>query len=173
MSAAPRQLPVFEDVNAQLRESPTPFNGIARKAADYDQASADVQTIAMLGHSMQAVSIPKGQSVTYNFEIKQVSEAVLYTAMIPTQPSDRGDLRYSVQIDNQQPVVISLKEPYRSERWKQNVLRGQALKKTPIHLTEGKHTLRVKALDDHIIFDQWMIDYDKDRPFYIIPVSAK
>ena len=173
MSAAPRQLPVFEDVNAQLRESPTPFNGIARKAADYDQASADVQTIAMLGHSMQAVSIPKGQSVTYNFENKQVSEAVLYTAMIPTQPSDRGDLRYSVQIDNQQPVVISLKEPYRSERWKQNVLRGQALKKTPIHLTEGKHTLRVKALDDHIIFDQWMIDYDKDRPFYIIPVSAK
>jgi hypothetical protein len=34
-------------------------------------------------------------------------------------------------------------------------------------------TLTLSAVDDHIIFDQWMIDYDKDRPFYIIPVSAK
>ena len=96
-------------------------------------------------------------------------DAVLYTAMIPTQPSDRGDLRYSVQIDDQQPVVISLKEPYRSERWKQNVLRGQALKKTPVKVSNGRHTLRIKALDDHIIFDQWMLDFCPDRQFYVIP----
>lgn len=127
----------------------------------------------MLGHSMNAVSIPKGGELAYEFESPQEGEAVLYTAMIPTQPSDRGDLRYSVQMDDQQPVVISLKEPYRSERWKLNVLRGQALTKTPVNLTKGKHTLRVKALDDHIIFDQWMIDFAKDRQFYVIPVTSR
>jgi hypothetical protein len=132
----------------------------------------------MLGHSMNAVAIPKGCELTYEFETPLPSGegsgeglAVLYTAMIPTQPSDRGDLRYSVQLDDQQPVVISLKEPYRSERWKLNVLRGQALAKTAVSLTKGKHTLRVKALDDHIIFDQWMIDFAKDRQFYVIPVT--
>jgi hypothetical protein len=120
---------------------------------------------------MNAVAIPKDAELTYEFESPQEGEAVLYTAMIPTQPSDRGDLRYSVRMDDQQPVVISLKEPYRSERWKLNVLRGQALTKTPVNLTKGKHTLRVKALDDHIIFDQWMIDFAKDRQFYVIPVT--
>ena len=91
--------------------------------------------------------------------------------MIPTQPNDRGDLRYQVTIDDQQPVVISLKEKYRSEFWKQSVLRGQALKKTPIKLSAGRHTLKIKALDDHIILDQWMIDFKSDRKFYVIPAN--
>jgi thiol:disulfide interchange protein DsbD len=36
---------------------------------------------------------------------------------------------------------------------------------------KGKHTLKIKALDDHIIFDQWMLDFKKDRKFYVIPVG--
>ena len=96
---------------------------------------------------------------------------MLRTALIPTQPSDRGDLRYEVGIDDGPRTVISLKEPYRSERWKQNVLRGQALRNTPVTLTKGRHRLYVKALDDHIILDQWMIDFAKNRQFYVIPVK--
>jgi hypothetical protein len=126
--------------------------------------------IQMLGHSMNAVAIPKGGEVMYEFSHDQEGEAMLYTAMIPTQPNDKGDLRYQVQLDNQEPVVISLKEKFRSEFWKQSVLRGQALKKTPVKVSKGKHTLRIKALDDHIIFDQWMLDFKKDRKFYVIPV---
>ena len=89
--------------------------------------------------------------------------------MIPTQPNDKGDLRYSVQIDDQQPVVISLKEKFRSEFWKLSVLRGQALKQTPVRVTKGDHTLRIKALDDHVIADQWMLDFKANRKFYVIP----
>lgn len=92
--------------------------------------------------------------------------------MIPTQPKDKGDLRYSVQIDDQAPVVISLKEKYRSDFWKISVLRGQALKTTPVQVAKGRHTLRIKALDDHIICDQWMIDFKKDRKFYVIPAPS-
>lgn len=123
----------------------------------------------MLGHSMNAVAIPKGGELTYEFETLQEGEAVLYTAMIPTQPNDKGDLRYQVQIDNEVPIVISLKEKYRSEFWKVSVLRGQALKQTPVKLSKGSHTLKVKALDDHIIMDQWLLDFKKGRKFYVIP----
>ena len=177
-----------------------PKDAVARNACRYQKATEGVQTIQMLGHSMNAVAIPKGGEVVYEFTTSPnlpkgeeqgtspnlpkgeepssppsegqgevLGEATLYTAMIPTQPNDKGDLRYTVQIDDQPAVTISLKEKYRSEFWKQSVLRGQALKQTPVQLQKGKHTLRIKALDDHIILDQWMLDFKPGRQFYMIP----
>ena len=168
MSAAPRNLPVFGEVRTQLPQHPTAGRCVAQNACDYFSATKGVQTIQMLGHSMNAVSIPKGAELTYTFTTEEEGDAVLYTAMIPTQPNDKGDLRYQVTLDDQQPIVISLKEPYRSEQWKQNVLRCQALKQTSVKLTKGQHTLRIKALDHHIIADQWMIAVNPDRTFYAI-----
>ena len=177
MDASPRKLPVYEDVRARLlpsrspasmtEESSTPLK--ASDACDFSEATPGCQPIQMLGHSMNAVAIPKGGELTFRFKVEQEGEAILYTAMIPTQPNDKGDLRYTVQIDDQSPVTISLKEPYRSEFWKLSVLRGQALKQTPVTLQKGPHTLTIKALDDHIIADQWMIDFKPDRQFYMIP----
>ena len=170
MDAAPRQLPVFEDVCGRLYDD-EPLDGVASNACDYKKASDGCQPIQMLGHSMNAVAIPRGGELVYEFEAQREGEATLYTAMIPTQPHDKGALRYSIQIDNGEPVVISLKEKFRSEFWKVSVLRGQALKQTPVKLSKGSHTLKVKALDDHIIMDQWMLDFKKDRKFYVIPVK--
>ena len=181
MSAAPRDLPVFGKVRTQFPQHPSVGRLIARNACDYSLSHPNGQTanppndqptiIPMLGHSMNAVALPRGVTLTYEFDSPQDGEAQLYTAMIPTQPGDRGDLRYQVTVDNQEPVVISLKTPYRSEQWKQSVLRGQALTKTPVRLSKGPHKLHIQALDDHIIADQWMIDFCPDRAFYAIPVS--
>ena len=68
-------------------------------------------------------------------------------------------------------MVYSLKEPFRSEQWKQNVLRGQALRRQTIRLTSGQHTLTIQALDDHIVVDQWMVDHQTDRQHYLIPIQ--
>jgi hypothetical protein len=190
MNMMPRDLPVFNPPTvpylpvADLQPgygsysySPAqPSNAIARNGFQYQSATSGVQAIQMLGHSMNAVSIPKGGEVVFEFtvdngmQIPDNSEATLYTAMIPTQPNDRGDLRYQVTLDDHEPFVISLKEPFRSEFWKTSVLRGQALKKNTVNIAIGEHTLRIKALDDHIILDQWMIDFKPNRKFYVIPV---
>jgi len=177
MSAAPRALPVFGQVRTSLAP-PTAddTNYISRNAFDYQSATSALKgteggIVQMLGHSMQAVAIPRGCTLTYEFYAESKGDAMLYTAMIPTQPSDRGDLRYQVQLDNGAPVVISLKTPFRSEEWKQRVLRGQALSKTPVHVAKGPHRLRITALDHHIIADQWMIDFTPDRSFYVIPAT--
>ena len=174
MDAAPRQLPVFDSVCGNLADD-EPFEGIACNACDYDAASMGCQTIQMLGHSMNAVTIPKGGDLVFHFRTplrpEGQEEGVLYTAMIPTQPNGKGDLRYQVFLDDEMPVTISLKEPFRSEQWKQNVLRGQALKQIPVKLTKEEHILRIKALDDHIIIDQWMLDFKPNRKFYVIPVK--
>ena len=176
MSAAPRSLPVFGEVRATLAEG-SYFNAgryVARNACDYQRfttPSAAPVAIQMLGHSMRAVAIPKGCTLIYEFDTADEGDAVLYTAMIPTQPSDKGDLRYEVALDDQPPLTVSLKTPYRSETWKQSVLRGQALKPTPVRVAKGRHTLRITALDDHIIADQWLLDFVPDRKFYLIPTE--
>ena len=143
---------------------------IATNACDYTHASHGAEAVQALGHSMKAVSVPKSGTLTYEFYCDRDGDATLYTAMIPTQPNDKGDVRYAVSIDGNEPVVISIKEKGRSEGWKQNVLRGQALKTTPVTLSKGHHTLKVKALDDNIVFDQWMIDFKPNRKFYLLPL---
>ena len=115
-------------------------------------------TIQMLGHSMKAVALQKDGVLTYRFDVDADGDYIIRTALIPTQPNDNGDLRFSVSIDGQEPVVYSLKEPFRSERWKTNVLNGQAIRDTKVHLLKGNHTLTIHALDDHIVVDQFVID---------------
>jgi hypothetical protein len=155
MDAAPRQLPVFEDVHASLMKQGDVSSFI--NACDYAEASEGVKTIQMLGHSMNAVALPKDGRLVYRFEVEKAGDFTLQTALIPTQPNDNGDLRYSVSIDGGEPTVFSLKEPFRSEEWKQNVLRGQALREQRVHLSAGQHTLTIRALDAHIVFDQFLI----------------
>lgn len=186
MDMAPRDLPVFqapslpdqvteEEMSKYVHEPIVTHieqeGCVVRNACDYQQASDGAQPVEMLGHSMKAVKLPKGDSLTYRFYAKG-GDVILHTALIPTQANGKGDIRYSVSVDGGKPVVYSLKEPFRSERWKTNVLRGQALRSTPVSLTGGNHTLVITALDDHIVIDQWMIDYKPDRSFYMFPVKS-
>lgn len=145
---------------------------IARNAADWQQASPGTQIVEMLGHSMKAVALPQNGKVSYTFSTDKTGDYVLRLALIPTQPNDKGDLRFSVSIDGAQPTVYSLKEKFRSEQWKLNVLRGQALRELPLKgLQTGQHTLTICALDPHVVLDQWMVDNKANRSFYLFPVK--
>ena len=161
MDAAPRQLPVFEDVHASLKQGDSflvTSSGVKKEPSPcFIEASEGVKTIQMLGHSMNAVALPKDGWLTYRFEMETAGDYTLQTAMIPTQPNDNGELRYSVSIDDGEPTVFNLKEPFRSEEWKQNVLRGQALRRQRVHLSAGQHTLTIHALDAHVVVDQWAL----------------
>ena len=177
MSAAPRQLPVFGEVSTQLPQHPSVGLVVARNACDFDRQAVDegaVSLVDMLGHSMKAVALRKGATLQYSFTSNLEGDATLFVGLVPTHPSDRGDLRVEVSVDGGQPAVVSLKEPFRSEQWKLNVLRCQALKKVPIRLSgeqHGQHRLSIKALDEHIVLDQWMIHLDDHPQFYEIPVK--
>ena len=144
---------------------------IALNACNYKTASKGAIPVQSLGHSMNAVSLPKGGALTFEFESEWAGDAALHTAVIPTQPNDKGDIRFSVSIDSEAPQVCSFKEPFRSERWKENVLRGQAVLTTQHAISKGKHTLTITALDDHIVIDQWMLDFKPDRKFYVFPLE--
>ncbi len=190
MNMRPRDLPVFlspslptlltdKEVDQYVAKAPKgeahPLKTdgtIARNACEYQCATAGAQPVQMLGHSMNAVALPKDGELTYSFTTEKDGDAVLRVALIPTQPNDKGDIRFSVSVDGASPEVLSLKEPFRSERWKTNVLRGQAVRELKLDgLKAGNHSLAIKALDNHIVVDQWMIDYKPGRKFYLFPVK--
>lgn len=145
---------------------------IASNACNYSKATAGTVAVQSLGHSMNAVSLPKGGSLTFEFDSPWEGEAVLRTAVIPTQPNDKGDIRFSVSMDGGEPQICSFKEKYRSDSWKENVMRGQAIRNTTHKISKGKHTLVITALDNHVVVDQWMLDFKPERSFYLFPLAA-
>lgn len=142
----------------------------AANAFEFTSSSTRVRPVENLGHSNRAVPVPKGGSLRYDFRTQRSGQAVIRIAVIPTQANDRGDIRFSVSVDGGEVQVCSIKEPFRSDRWKQNVSRGQAVVTLPVELPEGAHTLTLAAVDDHIIFDQWMVDFNPSRRFYLFPL---
>lgn len=151
---------------------PEPEGVVVRNAKDFTSAGNGYEIIQALGHSMNAVSLPKGGTLVYEFECDFQGDAVLRTAVIPTQPNDTGDIRFSVQIDDEQPRICSYKEGFRTDSWKKNVLRGQAIRETLHSVKKGRHTLTITALDNHVLVDQWMLDSNTSRVFYVFPVPV-
>lgn len=188
MDMRPRDLPVFSSpslplilTEQEMLKYPTPDvsnptapmagNAVAANADSFVKANGNAVTVGMLGHSMNAVSLAKGSSLTYEFDVAEDGDGVVRVAVIPTHAIDGNNVRFSVSVDGGSPDVFSLKEPFRSEQWKRNVLRGQTVRTVPVSLKSGRHTLEIKVLDDNIAIDQWMWDPDPDRRFYLFPVK--
>lgn len=187
MDMRPRDLPVFAAPSLPLilteqemmrYPSPEVLNPRVPDQGDVVAANADsfkllkgsATQVGMLGHSMNAVSLSKGSSLVYEFDVAEESNGVIRVAVIPTHAIDGTDIRFSVSVDGSSPEVFSIKEPFRSEQWKHNVMRGQTIRTLPAFLKPGKHTMEVKALDDNIVIDQWMWDPNPDRRFYLFPI---
>lgn len=142
----------------------------AHDAAIYnDTWGTGILTIPYLGHSNRAVSLLKGTSIIFNVIFPQSGDARFTIATIPVDAHAKSDMRVSVKIDNRKPVICTLKEAYGSPEWKASLHRGQTLRSFFITLGQGRHTIEMKALDDQVAIDQWMLDYDVDREYYIIP----
>lgn len=187
MDMRPRDLPVFfapslpvmltqqemrgyYDPSMGKIEPPSPGNVVVANADSYSNVKGSAYSVGMLGHSMNAVALEKGSVLTYDFDLTEDADGVLRVAVIPTHAIDGADVRFSVSIDGSSPEVFSLKEPFRSEQWKENVMRGQTIRKVPATLKSGKHKIEIKALDDNIVIDQWMWDPIPDRKFYLFPI---
>lgn len=158
--------------NAEPVYAPLSNDGcIVRNAYGYTTASDDARQIDMLGHSMKAVELKKEGVLTYRFRSDGVG-GVLRLAFIPAFSPDGSSSQCSVSIDGGSPTTIIVNDGSASSmRWRKGVLRGQSLVTLPVSLPPGMHTLTIKALNDHVVFDQWMIDRDTDRQFYVFPIA--
>ena len=190
MNMSPRQLPVFakpvfpgeltaKEIQAYSAHEPDDefeplpvARIIAKNAVDYRQASGGAIPVPLLGHSNRAVELLAGSQLVYQFNAPHSGAAVLRIGLVPTHPLDNGDLRFEVAIDGQKQATLSIREEDRTDQWKQNVLRGQVVKSIPVNIGFGTHTLTIKAIDNNLIIDQWMLSDDKTQNFYLFPAKA-
>ena len=149
----------------------TTDGSIVYNAARYNKATA-AQSIPLLGHSMKAVDLQAGGSLEYRFYAHE-GDVLLHIALIPTLPDNGTMQRITVKVDGGQPLLISLNEDTSPQQRAQDVARGQAVRTLELRLTGGNHTLTIAALDPNVIIDQWMIDYDRDRIFYLFPTKGE
>lgn len=135
------------------------------------ETAEKIQLKPLLGHSNNAVKLPKGAILRYRFVSSSIGDARFTLATIPSYLPYEKNMRVSVSIDGAEPVICQMKEDYNSKEWKMNHWRGQALKSFYVTLLDGYHTVEIKALDDNIIVDQWVLDFDVDREYYVFPVT--
>ena len=144
---------------------------IAKNACDWTTTTKNIQLLSLLGHSNRAVKLPKGASLNYTFYTSQSGDARFTLAAIPNYMQGVKNMRVSVSIDHAEPVELEINEPYNGKQWKLDLWRGQTLRNFYVTLPSGNHSIEIKALDDHVILDQWILDYDVDREYYVIPVG--
>ena len=130
-----------------------------------------IRLIPLLGHSNKAVKLPKGATLNYTFYSRNGGDARFTLAVIPCYQENVKNMRVSVSIDRAEPVVCQMKEIFNSKEWKFDHWRGQSLKNFYVTLSSGNHSIEIKALDDNVIIDQWVVDFDVDREYYVFPVT--
>lgn len=154
----PRQLPVFQRVAQQQVEHDLPagriplylFNG-----TDYTASSGEVAPCEGLGYQGQSLLLNRDSSIDFSLTSLPSDSIEVEVRLLPNHPVEGNRLRFSLSINGQQPVIFSYQTEGRSEEWKQNVLRNQAIRK--VKLPVGKeqiHSIRITAMDKGVVVDQ-------------------
>lgn len=163
MDFKPRKLPVFNRV--ERKEATAPMMADRKAAFRWNGADAKKGNPVVcegLGYEGRAVEIRKGDALSFSFGNLKSDSLELDIRLLPNHPVHGDKLRFSVSLDGAEPEVINYETKGRSEEWKENVLRNQAIRKIILPVSSKKqHQLVVKALDEGVILDQIML-YEAD-----------
>lgn len=155
MDCNPRKLPVFNRVERKTAATPMPedrkaiyrWNGVEAKRGNAIACEG-------LGYEGKAAKINKGDMLAFSFGNLKADSVEVEIRLLPTHPVDGDKLRIAVSLDSAEPEVAAYETKGRSEEWKENVLRNQAIRKFVFSVSDKKtHQLSVKALDEGVILD--------------------
>lgn len=158
MDHQPRRLPVFEPVDRLLVETPMledspslyKWNGV-------EYSAGDAVSCKGLGYEGKAVMLEKNKELSFDFGECPGDSVEVDIRLLPNHPIHGGQLRFSVSIDKKNVQTVSYETQGRSEEWKENVLRNQAIRTVKLPVSKRKsHKLVIKALDEGVILDQIM-----------------
>lgn len=159
MDFKPRKLPVFNRV--ERNAATAPMTADRKAACQWNGAEAKKGNAIVcegLGYEGKAAEIRKGDALTFSFGNLKTDSVEVDIRLLPNHPVHGDKLRFSVSLDGAEPEVIAYETKGRSEEWKENVLRNQAIRKIVLPVTGKKsHQLVIKALDEGVILDQVML----------------
>ena len=159
MDFKPRKLPVFNRV--ERNAATAPMTADRKAACQWNGAEAKKGNAIVcegLGYEGKAAEIRKGDALTFSFGNLKTDSVEVDIRLLPNHPVHGDKLRFSVSLDGAEPEVIAYETKGRSEEWKENVLRNQAIRKIVLPVSGKKsHQLVIKALDEGVILDQVML----------------
>ena len=102
--------------------------------------------------------LEKNKELSFDFGECPGDSVEVDIRLLPNHPIHGGQLRFSVSIDKKNVQTVSYETQGRSEEWKENVLRNQAIRTVKLPVSKRKsHKLVIKALDEGVILDQIML----------------
>ena len=108
-----------------------------------------------LGYERKAAGIRKGSSLTFAFDDYGKDCVEVEIRLLPSHPLDEKQLRFAISVDEAVPQTVSYETKGRSEEWKENVLRNQAIRKVTLPINkQASHKLVITALDEGVVLDQ-------------------
>lgn len=156
MDHQPRRLPVFEPVDRSSVETPMLDDspGLYKwNGAEY--SAGDAVSCEGLGYEEKAVMLEKNKELSFDFGECPGDSVEVEIRLLPNHPIHGGQLRFSVSIDKKNAQTVSYETQGRSEEWKENVLRNQAIRRVVLPVKKRKkHNLTIKALDEGVVIDQ-------------------
>ncbi len=157
MDHQPRKLPVFEPVahtvaTTPMVETPKPIY----KWNAIECTTGNPLPCEGLGYEGKAAAIEKGKSVTYSLDGLDADSIKVELHLLPNHPVEGDQLRVKISLDTTgNAQTQSYQTIGRSEEWKENVLRNQAIVTVTLPvLQKKKHQLVVTALDEGVVLDQ-------------------
>lgn len=108
-----------------------------------------------LGYERKAAGIRKGSSLTFAFDDYGKDSVEVEIRLLSSHPLDEKQLRFAISVDEAVPQTVSYETKGRSEEWKENVLRNQAIRKVTLPINkQASHKLVITALDEGVVLDQ-------------------
>ena len=108
-----------------------------------------------LGYERKAAGIRKGSSLTFAFDDYGKDSVEVEIRLLPSHPLDEKQLRFAISVDEAVQQTVSYETKGRSEEWKENVLRNQAIRKVTLPINkQASHKLVITALDEGVVLDQ-------------------
>ncbi len=156
MDCQPRQLPVFNRLeHVAATSSMVVERKVVYKWNGMDATKGNPIQCEGLGYEGKAAAVDKDTSLSFSFGDCPEDSLEVEVRLLPSHPIHDKQLRFSLSVDNQTPQTISYETKGRSEEWKQNVLRNQAIRRIKLPINKQlTHTLVLTALDEGVVLDQ-------------------
>lgn len=159
MDFQPRKLPVFKRVEHTTATEPMVTDRkIFCKWNAMECTYGKPVPYEGLGYERKAAGIRKGSSLTFAFDDYGKDSVEVEIRLLPSHPLDEKQLRFAISVDEAVPQTVSYETKGRSEEWKENVLRNQAIRKVTLPINkQASHKLVITALDEGVVLDQVII----------------
>ncbi|KAA5407743.1 glycosyl hydrolase 115 family protein [Bacteroides cellulosilyticus] len=156
MDFQPRKLPVFKRVEHTTATEPMVTDRkILCKWNAMECTYGKPVPYEGLGYERKAAGIRKGSSLTFAFDDYGKDSVEVEIRLLPSHPLDEKQLRFAISVDEAVPQTVSYETKGRSEEWKENILRNQAIRKVTLPINkQASHKLVITALDEGVVLDQ-------------------